>query len=65
MMGWGILPRGRDAVIVAILLSPVFLAAGLLALFPVLVPHGWKGWLLAYVVGMVVVIGAARWGARS
>jgi len=64
-MGWELRPRGRDAVIVAIVLSPVFIAAGVLTLFPVFIPHGWKGWLLAYAVGAVLVVGAARWSKRK
>jgi peptidoglycan/LPS O-acetylase OafA/YrhL len=59
-MGWEIQPRGREWLVVGLVLSPVFLAAGLLVLFPALVPHGWRGWLLAYVVGVVVVVAAAR-----
>jgi hypothetical protein len=59
-MGWEIRPRGRELLVVALVLAPVFLAAGFLVLFPVLVPHGWRGWLLAYVVGVIVVVAAAR-----
>src|SRR5712691_5877662 len=58
-MGWELRPRGRDTVIVAIILSPVFLAAGVLTLFPVFIPHGWKGWLLAYLVGATPAIMAS------
>ena len=58
-MGWNIRPRGREWLLVGLVLSPVFVAAGFLVLFPILVPHGWRGWLLAYVVGAVVVVAAA------
>jgi hypothetical protein len=58
-MGWEIRPRGRQWVLVALVLSPVFLALGFLILFPLVVPHGWRSWLFAYAVGVAVVVGAA------
>jgi len=64
-MGWELRPSGRDAVIVALVLLPVFVAAGVLTLFPVFIPRGWKGWVLAYVVGAVVIVAAARSGRRE
>jgi len=64
-MGWEIRPRGRKLVVVALVLSPVFLAAGLLTLFPVFIPSGWPGWILAYLVGAAVVLVAARSGRRE
>jgi len=64
-MGWEIRPRGRQLVVVALVLSPVFLAAGLLTLLPVLIPRAWWGWVLAYLVGAGVVLAAARWGRRE
>ena len=64
-MEWELRPRGLDAVIVALVLSPVFVAAGVLTLFPMFIPAGWKGWLLAYAVGASVIVGAARWGRRG
>jgi hypothetical protein len=59
-MGWEIRPRGWDLVIVGLVLTPVFIAIGLVTLFPAFIPHGWRGWLLVYVVGAVVTIGIAR-----
>ena len=64
-MGWELRPRGRDAVVVALALTPGFIAAGVLLLFPVFIPRSWKGWLLAYIVGAVVIVGTARWGRRE
>jgi hypothetical protein len=64
-MRWELRPRGRDAVIVALALSPVFVVGGVLTLFPVFIPRGWKGWLLAYIVGAVVIVAAARWSKRE
>jgi len=64
-MGWEIRLRGRQIVAVALVLSPVFLAAGLLTLFPVFIPSGWPGWILAYLVGATVMFAAARSGRRE
>jgi len=64
-MGWELRPRGRDAVVVALVLSPCSSPLASFTVFPLSIPRGWKGWLLAYVVGAIVVVGAARWGRRE
>ena len=64
-MGWEIRPRGRQLAVVALVLSPVFLAAGLLVLFPLFIPRAWWGWVLAYLVGAGVVVAAVRSGRRD
>jgi len=64
-MGWELRPRGRDAIIVAIVVAPLCVAAGALTLFPIFIPRGWKGWTLAYLVGVAVFVAATRWGRRS
>jgi hypothetical protein len=64
-MGWELRPRGRDLVIVVLVLSPLFVVAGVLTLFPVFVPHGWRGWLLAYLIGAFVVVAAAHSRTRD